>query len=131
MSQEKRYVDQLDQLFSRILEELQAASDDEILAGESADTVKQRALGRLERAREVAGARRLSAARVVLDAKVADKGFPVVSIDVARAHISHVVSDSRYTLAARQLSEMSDEDILSVYSQLIELEKAKPESDER
>lgn len=127
---ERRYADQLDQLFNRVLEELQATPDEEILAGETVDAVKQRALGRLARARSAAGAQRLAAARAGLSARTVGRKAPDVSIDVARAYVLRASHDSRYTLAARQLNEMSEEDILSLYAQLLELEEKKRDSDD-
>jgi hypothetical protein len=45
-----------------------------------------------------------------------------VSIAEARAYIARIILNSDYTLAARQLDEMPEEEILRLYDQLRELE---------
>lgn len=127
MSDQKSHTAQIEKLFCRLVEELQTASDEEILAGESPDNVKQRGLALLHRARATAGKTRLASARGALDVSHKTTALTLsVTIDAARAYIRQASNDSRYTLAARQLNEMSDEDVLAIYAQLIELEQGKP-----
>jgi hypothetical protein len=45
-----------------------------------------------------------------------------VSIMEARAYIARIIQDTNYTLAARQLEEMPEEEVLRLYDQLRELE---------
>jgi hypothetical protein len=45
-----------------------------------------------------------------------------VSVQEAREYIARVVQDRRYTLAARQLEEMPEPEILRLYEQLRELD---------
>ena len=53
-----------------------------------------------------------------------------VSIDEAKRYIQKAANDSKFTLAARELSEMSDEDILRLYQQIRNLESVgKSESE--
>ena len=47
---------------------------------------------------------------------------PVVSAQAARDFLKKASNDGRYTLAARSLAEMSDEDVLGLYEQLKRLE---------
>ena len=88
MSDRKRYADQVEQLFSRVVAELQAASDEEILAGESPDTVKQRGLALLHRAQGTAGRVRLASARRALIANA--KTVPTPSVNESASDGSQV-----------------------------------------
>lgn len=126
MSDRKRHVDQIEHLFDRLVDELCAASDEEVLAGESPDIAKQRGLAVLNRARATAGRSRLASARGALSEVHKIGPARVVPIETARAYLLRAANDARYTLAARQLSEMSDDDVLAVYAQLVELEQEKP-----
>ena len=45
-----------------------------------------------------------------------------VSVADARAFLRIAANDSRYTLAARELGEMSDEDVIRLYQQLLQLQ---------
>ena len=127
MSKQRSHKDDLDQLLTHVLEELQATPDQEILGSESEEAVKQRALSRLQRARSAAGSQRLADAKRLLTTKPSSSPAATESADVARAYIRKISNDGRYTLAARQLEEMTDDDILSLYAQLQELEQKKPE----
>jgi hypothetical protein len=53
------------------------------------------------------------------------------SIEEARAFLRTASNDPRFTLAARGLDEMSDDDIRRLYQQYIQLagEKTKPDGD--
>jgi hypothetical protein len=127
MSDRKSYEDQVEQLFNRVVDELQGASDEEVLAGESPDSAKEHGLALLQRARATAGKLRLASARGALSASTRIAPAPSVTVEAARAYIRQAANDPRYTLAARQLNEMSDDDVLAIYVQLLELEQNKPE----
>jgi hypothetical protein len=45
-----------------------------------------------------------------------------VSVQEARDYLARVIEDRHYTLAARQLEEMPEADILRLYAQLRELD---------
>jgi hypothetical protein len=124
----KQPSDHLDKLIDRMFDELEALPDSEVLEGEAAEVVKKRALGRLERARKVAGANRLAAARAAVQRPM-DIIVPNVSLEEARAYIGRAANDARYTLAARQLGEMPPDEVMRIYSELVSLEQ-KSERDE-
>jgi ElaB/YqjD/DUF883 family membrane-anchored ribosome-binding protein len=122
MSTKSRYEIQLDQLLEAWFEELQKMPAAEVLAGESPDAVRSRAEARLARATVEAGRRRMVAARA--RAAVERTRSPIaVSIEEARAYIARILQNTHYTLAARQLEEMPEEEILRLYEQLRELEE--------
>ena len=78
----------------------------------------------LAAARAEVGRRRLAAAKagVALSAAAQETKMTAVDIQQARAFVQTAMNDSRYTLAARQLDEMSDEDVLRMYQQLQQLQ---------
>ncbi|WP_354678497.1 hypothetical protein [Cupriavidus plantarum] len=105
------------------MDELMSMSDEEILEGQNVDEVKRRAAQRIASASAEAGKRRLAAAkqRVQQGRDTSSQSQGTVSIEVVRAFIRQAANDGRVTLAARQLSEMSDADALRLYSQLQQL----------
>jgi len=127
MSARSRYEIQLDQLLDAWFEELRQMPDREVLADESAADVRARADARLARATLEAGRRRMIAARTEAAAHRARTGFAaaVVSISEARAYIARIIQDTNYTLAARQLEEMPEAEVLRLYEQLRDLEDQK------
>jgi hypothetical protein len=120
MNQE-RDEDRVSKLLDSFFEELQAMPDEDVLAGESPQAVRARAAERLARATQEAGRRRMAAARIQA---VHVNRAPVkpVSVQEAREYIARVIEDRNYTLAARQLEEMPDSEILRLYEQLRELD---------
>lgn len=121
MSTKSRYEIQLDQLLDAWFEELQQMPGHEVLARELPVDVRARADARLSRAMQEAGRRRLVAARA--NAALDRARSPIaVSIEEARAYIARIIQNTNYTLAARQLEEMPEEEILRLYEQLRELE---------
>ncbi len=104
------------------MDELMSMSDEEILEGRDIDAVKQRAAQRLASASVEAGRRRLAAAKLrVQQERGASRPQTTASIQEVRAFIRQAANDGRVTLAARQLSEMSDTDALRLYTQLQQL----------
>ena len=74
-----------------------------------------------------AGRRRLAAAKsgvAALRSKPTTSKVPVLNVSVAEARqfIAQAQNDSRYTLAARKLGEMPDEEVLRLYLQMKRLE---------
>jgi hypothetical protein len=124
MSSRSGYEIQLDQLLEACFEELQKMPDREILAGEAVGEVRARAEARLERATQEAGRRRLIAARaqVALSRAPSAVARAAVSLLEARDYIARVIQNTQYTLAARQLEEMPEPEVLRLYEQLRELE---------
>lgn len=110
-----------------LTDELIAASDDQVLDGVDGDAAQQTGLDLLKKAKAEAGRRRLAAAKERSAAARSRATPPAgtreqVSADSARAYLSKVANDPRYTMAARNLSEMSDDDVLRLYEQLRSLE---------
>ncbi|WP_154233028.1 hypothetical protein [Burkholderia pseudomallei] len=108
--------------------ELMSMSDEEILEGEDIDAVKQRAANRIAAANRDAGRKRLAAAKTRLqrqDNPAASESS--ASLDEMKAYIREAAAanDGRFTLAARQLSEMSEADTRRIYAQLKQLENGQ------
>lgn len=105
--------------------ELMSIPDEEILEGQDIEVVKQRAANRMAAANRDAGRKRLAAAR----ARIQKQDEPVASrssasLDEMKTYIREAATanDGRFTLAARQLSEMSEADTRRLYAQLKQLE---------
>lgn len=124
MNGRSTYTQQLERLLSAFFEELQALSDSDVLAGESPTTVRDRARKRLERASVEAGLRRRLTAKRALTARAKPSvtALPSIAPSTARAYVIKQANNSRLTLAARKLDEMSDDDVLRLYQQICELE---------
>jgi hypothetical protein len=115
--------DELAMFLQTHLEELLNMSDDDILEGKDPKAIKSDGLAMLKAAKAEAGRRRMAAARAGIarnKASPIQKG-PQVSVAEARSFLEAAMNDDRYTLAARSLGEMSDEDILRLYHQLYQL----------
>ena len=104
--------------------------DGDVLAGESAADIRARATARLARATEDAGRRRLAAARSQTSFPLRAGKPGTVSVPEARNYIARVAQDGNYTLAARQLEEIPDSEILRLYEQLRELEDQNSSPDD-
>lgn len=99
--------------------ELAAMPDAEILDGLDASQVMERGKQALAAAKKEAGKRRLQRAKSALAARgpASNADETPVSVGEARAFLAQAANDPRYTLAARKLDEMSDEDVLRLYRQ--------------
>lgn len=99
--------------------DLVATPDSEVLAGTTEEEARAFGLALVRSAKTAVAKRKLAAAKAALaggaEAEESGKAKPV-SVTEARAFISAAANDSRFTLAARQLDEMSDEDILRLYA---------------
>lgn len=96
--------------------------DKDVLAGEPPEAVRARGQDRLARATQEAARRRMAAARIRAVHVNASRAKPV-SVQEARDYLARAAQDRNYTLAARQLEEMPEADILRLYEQLRELEE--------
>lgn len=98
--------------------DLVATPDSEVLAGTTEEEARAFGLALVRSAKTAVAKRKFAAAKAALagdaQAEGSSKATPV-SVAEARAFISAAANDSRFTLAARQLDEMSDEDILRLY----------------
>lgn len=114
-----------DLFLDALTDELIAMPDEQVLDGANAVAIQSRGLDRLNKAKAEADRLRLAVAKVRAAAARSQKapGFVVqVSIEVARRYIESAANDNRYTLAARNLNEMSDKDVLRLYAQMKHLE---------
>jgi hypothetical protein len=115
--------DSMDNLMNTVLAELLEMEDEAVLAGEDPEKVKATGLKLLDQAKAEAGRRRLAAARRKRDSKDVDLvAVPTVTAQEARAFLRQAANDGRYTLAARGLEEMSDEDAVRLFQQIKRLE---------
>jgi hypothetical protein len=112
-----------------LTQELIDTPDEQVLEGKDVAELQASAQALLKSARAEAGRRRLAAAKAGVNAlrnrpAASNVHVPTVSVDEARRFIAQAQNDSRYTLAARKLGEMSDEEVLRLYSQMKHLEDA-------
>ena len=105
-------------------EELLNTSAADLLEGKDVNALRSEKLSLLTAARTEAGLRRLSAAKagVAKNAVVQETKTEAIDIQKARAFVQAAMNDPCYTLAARKLDEMSDEDVLRIYRQLQQLQ---------
>jgi hypothetical protein len=115
-----------------LAEELVAMPGSEILDGDNADGLRKENMAMVTMAKATAGRRRLAAGRAAFEAiRTKPQLMQEVSVAMARATIEAAMNDDQYTLAARSLGEMSDEDILRLYHQIERLKalQDKPDGD--
>ncbi|HXU94580.1 MAG TPA: hypothetical protein VFP33_13070 [Gallionella sp.] len=123
--------DELAMFLQMQLDELLEMSDEDILEGESPDTLRSENLAMIANAKAEAGRRRMAAAKAGISERKASVAqvTPLVSVSEARAFIEAAMNDPQFTLAARSLGEMSNEDILRLYSQLHQIKSRNLTSD--
>jgi hypothetical protein len=116
--------DDLDVLLDALLAELMEMSDEQVLDGEGPAAVQARGLALLSAAKQAAAKRRLAGAKAGLAVARADTraaGAKPVSAAQAKAFLREAANAGRYTMAARQLNELSDEAALALYSKFVRL----------
>ncbi len=122
-----------DLFLDALTDELIAMPDVQVLDGANAVAIQARGLTRLNKAKAEAGRRRLATAKVRAAAARSQKSpefAAQVPVEVARRYIASAANDNRYTLAARNLNEMSDEDVLRLYAQMKHLESQNDDTGE-
>jgi hypothetical protein len=112
-----------------LTQELIDMPDEQVLEGKDVALLQASAQALLTSARTEAGQRRLAAAKAgaqALQNRPSTSNAQVLGVSAAEARrfIAEAQNDSRYTLAARKLGEMSDEEVLRLYSQMKRLEDA-------
>jgi hypothetical protein len=133
MSSPTEKLEPFDVLLDTYLDELMATPDEEILDGDDPAIVKAAGIEMLEAAKARAGRLRLAAARERMAAqrKNSKEALPSLgSIEEARAFLRTASNDPKFTLAARGLDEMSDDDILRLYQQYVRLAAVQRKPDE-
>lgn len=128
----KKTANEFESFIDTLVDELIAMPDDKVLEGIDSAAVQAEGGRLLQAAIAQAGRARLASAKAGLSAM---KARPVaVSVGVtpeeARKFIATAANDGRYTLAARSLSDMPDEEALKLYNKLKSLESSANEGDE-
>ncbi|MBI3902102.1 MAG: hypothetical protein HY306_04050 [Nitrosomonadales bacterium] len=119
-----KQLEEQDSFLKALAEELLAMPESEILEGEDVAALQNEKENMIAMAKLSAGRRRLAAGRLGYEAS--QQGSKVkqeeVSIAMARQVIEAAMNDSQFTLAARSLGEMSDEDVRRIYKQITQLQ---------
>jgi len=121
MTKPMKSADEFQTFLDSFVAELIAMPDDQILDAKNPEEVRARGLRLLEAAKKEAGRRRMAAAKAQLQAR---KGQPAAQdsekLDIAQARqfLMQAQNDPRFTLAARKLGELSDEEIIRLYRQV-------------
>ena len=114
------------------LQELLAMPDADVLGGADPRAVQSNGLRMLDAAKAESGRRRLAAAKEGVAAAKGPVGAESGAITPAEAreYLRQATNDPRFTLAARNLGEMTDEDIVELYYQAkwLELQNRSSES---
>lgn len=108
-----------------MVDELIAMSDEEVIDGGNPDIARAFGVRLMASAKAIAGQRRLATAKAgaaILNHQHKVIDFPEVSIEEARRYIAQASNDNKYTLAARSLSELTNDEALRIYRQLKMLE---------
>jgi hypothetical protein len=105
-----------------LVEELRTMSDTDALEGENAEGLVKLGERLLKQAREEAGKLRMADAKRKLSA-VSERRTRAAPPSVAEAR-RYLESHPELTLAARNLNELSDADVLDLFSQAKSLEEA-------
>lgn len=120
-----------DALLNMLAEELLAMPDSEILDNDNPSALREKNIAMVAAAKAAAGRRRLAAGRAAFEsAKTTPRSILGVNVATARAAIEAAMNDDQYTLAARSLGEMSDEDILRLYHQMERLKALQDKPDD-
>lgn len=116
----------VENLLDSYLEELLSLSDKEVLSDADPTALRAEAHQMLDTAKAIAGKRRLASAKaqVTNRPRTSTARIPEVSPLEARAYVKKAANDPRFTLAARELEEMSDEDAMMLYQQIRFLEES-------
>ena len=123
MSTDDPRAEKMNNLVDVFLAELVEMTDEDVLDGDNALLSKASGIALLDSAKAEAGRRRLAKARERSSmSDVTARTLQNVSVADARAFLRIAANDSRYTLAARELGEMSDEDVIRLYQQLLQLQ---------
>lgn len=111
-------------LIEAYLDELLALPDEEVLRGRDPAEIQAGGLRLFAKAKQEAGRRRLAAAKAsVAQSRQHSQVLPSTSVtaEAARRFLAAAANDTRFTLAARELQDMSDEDVLRAYAQMQQL----------
>jgi len=130
-NQERTAVQQLECLIDAYLSRLLALPDQELKVGE-ANAAEEEAFFQnlVDKVRAEAGRRRLDAAREAIAARSSlDHVAEPIDIEAAKKYLSDAANDSDITLAARDLREIPDEEVMRLYLQLRQLQAERTKKD--
>lgn len=107
-----------------LVDELIAMPDDQMLEGLDPAALQADGLRLVQAAKAESGRARLAAAKAGFAALKERPAAATakVSAEEARRFIAQAANDSRYTLAARSLGDLSDDEVLKLYRKLKALE---------
>ncbi len=131
MTAQQKPADDLDVLLDALLTELMGMSDEQVLDGEGPAAVQARGLALLSAAKQAAAKRRLAGAKAGLAMARADAsaaGDKAVSAAQAKAFLREAANAGQYTMAARQLDELSDQVALALYNKFLRLGVLPPDA---
>lgn len=123
-----------DAFLDAMVAELIATPDEQVLEGLDPNAVKIEGLRLLKAAKATAGQRRLAAAKAGLASRKVQASAisqSNVSLEEARRYLAQAANDSRYTLAARGLGELPDEEVFRLYYQIRSLESTDDEGNSK
>lgn len=122
---------EFDNFIDALVDELIATPDDQILERLDPAAVQAKGLDLLRAAKTKVSRSRLTAAKVGYTALKSKSVVAPQSVspDEARRFIAQAANDTRFTLAARSLGELSDEEAIALYSKLKHLESSEDGDD--
>ena len=116
--------DDLSVLLDALLAELMGMTDEQVLDTEGPSAVQARGLSMLSTAKQESAKRRLAAAKAGLAvARAAPRSLQAgrPSAAEAKAFLREAANSGQYTMAARQLNELSDEAALALFNKFVRL----------
>ncbi|MES2162355.1 MAG: hypothetical protein V4476_14445 [Pseudomonadota bacterium] len=113
----KKVADEFENFTNTLVDELIALPDGQVLDGRDPAAVQTEGLRLLQAAKAQAGLAGLAALK---------KAPTSVTPEEARQFIARTANDGRFTLAARSLGDMSDEEALKLYKKLKSLDDPNP-----
>jgi len=117
MSESNNYEDF--DLLRVIAEELLSVPENEILEGEDPAVLLTEHSIFISKAKAAAGRQRLKAGRAGFTAiESTFSKEPKVNLAVARSAVEQAMNDPLFTLAARSLNELTDEEVIRIYRQI-------------
>jgi hypothetical protein len=123
MTRKSRDGERTDEFMRTLVHELANMPDNQVLEGEDVNQLLDEGVSLLATVTEEAGRRRLARAREKLTAVRGSRPNAAVGLSAAeaRAKLRQLSNTTVFTLAARELSDMSDDDVLRLYQQVMDL----------
>lgn len=122
-----KHTNEFDNFIDAFVDELIATSDDQILEGLDPAALQAKGLGLLKVAKINASRSRLASAKAGYAALKLKPTIALrnVSAEDARRFLAQAANDSRFTLAARNLGDLSDDEVIALYTKLKSIESPK------